>query len=138
MFSKNEEYDGGKVYLDDYYHLKVVVCGRVKIQFRDDRVKGIYGVLDIPRLECSLILVCNMSDLGMWIILSSGRCKMTRVYMVLAKGVWIDTLYKLDTCMVLWNSIHVNYKKRDLDSSSSTLDHFDKNIVAYTFNGSLF
>lgn len=46
-FSKYEKYDGGKVYLGDESHLKIVGHGRVKIRFPDGRVMGIAGVLHI-------------------------------------------------------------------------------------------
>ena len=46
-FSKYEVLDGGKVYLGDDSHLKIVGRGRVNIRFPDGRVKGINGVMHI-------------------------------------------------------------------------------------------
>ena len=50
-FSKYEEFDGGKVYLGDDSHLKIVGQGQVTIIFPDGQVKGINRVMHIPGLH---------------------------------------------------------------------------------------
>lgn len=63
-FSKYEEYDGGKVYLGDDSHLKVVGRGRVKIRFPYGKVKGIIDVMHILILAQNLLSVSKLSDVG--------------------------------------------------------------------------
>ena len=57
--------------------------------------------------------------MGVQIVFLSDGCKMTRGSMVLAKGVRMGTLYKLDACTIQCNSASVKSKKRALDSSLS-------------------
>ena len=99
-FSKYEEFDGGKVYLGDNSHLNIIDCGRVKIRFPNGRVKGIDGILHIHGLARNLLSVSKLGDVGVQIVFSSDGCKMTRGSMVLAKGVRMGTLYKLDACTI--------------------------------------
>jgi hypothetical protein len=49
-FSKYEEFHGGKVYLGDDSHLNIFYHGNGRINFPNDRIKRINGVLHIPRL----------------------------------------------------------------------------------------
>jgi hypothetical protein len=52
-------------------------------------------VLHILGLERNLISVSKMSDAGVHTLFQKDSCKMVRGVMVLMKGVWIGTLYKL-------------------------------------------
>jgi hypothetical protein len=52
-------------------------------------------VLHILGLERNLIYVSKMSDAGVHTLFQKDSCKMVRGVMVLMKGVWIGTLYKL-------------------------------------------
>jgi hypothetical protein len=52
-------------------------------------------VLHILGLERNLISVSKMSDAGVHTLFQKDSCKMVRGAMVLMKGVWIGTLYKL-------------------------------------------
>jgi hypothetical protein len=52
-------------------------------------------VLHIPGLERNLIYVSKMSDDGVHTLFQKDLCNMVRGVMVLMKGVWIGTLYKL-------------------------------------------
>lgn len=63
-FSKYEEYDGGKMYLGDDSHLKIIGRGRFKIQFLDGGVTGIVSIHQLFCLPRSLLSVINLSDVG--------------------------------------------------------------------------
>jgi hypothetical protein len=52
-------------------------------------------VLHILGLERNLIYVSKMSDAGVHTLFHKDSCKMVRGAMVLMRGVWIGTLYKL-------------------------------------------
>eukprot|EP01018_Ginkgo_biloba_P040842 Gb_22840 [translate_table: standard] len=69
-FCEYESYDGGDVFLGDDYSYKIIGHGRVKVRFRDGRVKTLPGGLHIPRA------------------------------MVLARGFRTGTLYKLEASTV--------------------------------------
>ena len=53
------------------------------------------GVLHIPNLARNLISVSRMDDAGVKTVFEKNTCKMVRGSMVLMRGVWIGTLYKL-------------------------------------------
>ena len=125
------------MYLGDNSHLNIVSCGGVKIRFPNGRVREIDGVLHIPSLARYLLSVSKLGDVGVQIFFSSDGCKMTRGSMVLAKGVRMGTLNKLDVCMIQCNSTFVKSKKRVLDSSSSPVDQ-EKNTIVSTSNGHAF
>eukprot|EP01018_Ginkgo_biloba_P040436 Gb_16292 [translate_table: standard] len=63
-FHKYESYGGGDVFLGDDSSYKIIGCGRVKVRFRDGRVKTLPGVLHIPGLARNLLSVSKMSDAG--------------------------------------------------------------------------
>ena len=46
-FCEYESYDGGDVFLGDDSSYKIIGHGRVKVRFRDGRVKTLPGVLHI-------------------------------------------------------------------------------------------
>jgi hypothetical protein len=94
-FSEYEKYDGGDVFLGDDLTTKILWCGRVKLLLKDRRIRTLPGVLDIPKLTRSLISVSKMEDAGVDIVFGKGTCKMVRGAMVLMRGVWCGTLYKL-------------------------------------------
>lgn len=125
------------MYLGDDSHLKIVGHGRVKIRFPNGRVKGIDGFLHILGLEQNLLYVSKLNDSRAQVFFSSGECKMTRGVMVLAKGVQISTLFKLDACTIQCNICYDKPKKKSLDSSSSLSDRAEKLVVA-TSNGHAF
>ena len=137
-FSKYEEFDSGKVYLGDNSHLNIFGRGRVKIRFPNGRVKGIDGVLHIPGLARNLLSVSKLGDVGVQIVFPSDGCKMTRGSMVLAKGVRMGTLCRLDACTIRCNSASMKSKKRALDSSSSLEDQKKKKTIVSTFDGHAF
>jgi hypothetical protein len=59
------------------------------------RSRTLPGVLHILSLERNLIYVRKMSDAGVHTLFQKDSCKMVRGVMVLMRGVWIETLYKL-------------------------------------------
>ena len=63
-FCEYESYDGGDVFLGDDSSYKIIGRGRVKVRFRDGRVKTLPGVLHIPSLARNLLSVIKMSDAG--------------------------------------------------------------------------
>jgi hypothetical protein len=61
----------------------------------DGRIRTLPGVLHIPSLAKILIFVSKMDDAGVKTIFEKETCRMVRGAMVLLKGVWFGTLYKL-------------------------------------------
>jgi len=87
-----EEYGGGKVYLNDDCHLRIVGCGRVLIRFPDGRVKGINGFFHILSFVQNLLLVGTLNDAGLFFFFSNGGCKMVKGDMVHTKGVCVGPI----------------------------------------------
>jgi hypothetical protein len=94
-FSEYEKYDGGDVFLGDDSTTKIMGRGRVKLLLKYGRIRTLPGVLDIPKLDRSLISVSKLDDVGVDTIFGNKTCKMVRGAMVLMRGVWWGTLYKL-------------------------------------------
>jgi hypothetical protein len=61
----------------------------------DGRIRTLPGVLHIPGLAKNLIFVRKKDDAGVKTIFEKETCRMVRGEMVLLKGVWFGTLYKL-------------------------------------------
>jgi hypothetical protein len=61
----------------------------------DERIRTLPGVLHIPGMAKNLIFVSKMEDAGVKTIFEKGTCRMVRGAMVLMKGVWFGTRYKL-------------------------------------------
>jgi hypothetical protein len=61
----------------------------------DGRIRTLLGVLHIPSLARNLISVRKMDDVRVKTIFEKETCRMVRGAMVLLKGVWFVTLYKL-------------------------------------------
>jgi hypothetical protein len=119
-FCEYERYDGGDVFLGDDSTTKIVGRGRVRLILQDGRKRTLPGVLHIPGLERNLISVSKMSDVGVHTLFQKDSCKMVRGVMVLMKGVWIGTLYKL-----LGNVDSTgcnNIVSPEVDSTSTQLD----------------
>jgi hypothetical protein len=94
-FSEYEKYDGGDVFLGDDSITRIMGHGRVKLILKDGRIRTHPGVLQFPKLYRSLISVSKLDYAGVDIILGKGTCKSVRGEMVLMRGVWCGTLYKL-------------------------------------------
>jgi hypothetical protein len=93
--SEYEKYDGGDVFLGDDSTTRIMGRGRVKLLLKDGRIRTLLGVLHIPKLARSLISVSKLDDARVDTIFGKGTCKMVRGAMVLMRGVWCGTLYKL-------------------------------------------
>jgi hypothetical protein len=61
----------------------------------DGRIRTLLGVLHIPGLAKNLIFVRKMDDVGVKTIFEKETCRMVRGEMVLLKGFWFGTLYKM-------------------------------------------
>jgi hypothetical protein len=61
----------------------------------DGRIRTLPGVLHIPRLARNFIFVRKMDDVGIKKIFEKETCRMVQGAMVLLKGVWFGTLYKM-------------------------------------------
>jgi hypothetical protein len=94
-FSEYEKYDGGDVFLGDDSTTKILGRGRFKLLLKDGRIRTLPGVMHIPKLARSLISVSKMEDAGVDTVFGKRTCKMVRGAMVLMRGVWCGTLYKL-------------------------------------------
>ena len=61
----------------------------------DGRIKTLLGVLHIPDLAKKRIFVSKMGDAGVQTVFEKEKCKMVQGEMVLMRGFWCGTLYKL-------------------------------------------
>jgi hypothetical protein len=77
-------------------------------------------VLHILGLERNLIYVSKMSDAGVHTLFQKDSCKMVRGAIVLMKGVWIGTLYKLLGNADLTGCNNIN--AYEIDSTSNQID----------------
>lgn len=59
-FPNYEEYDGGKVFIGDDSHLKIVGHKRVNIRLIDEGLKGIDDVLQILMLTQNLLSLSKL------------------------------------------------------------------------------
>jgi hypothetical protein len=94
-FYKYERYDGGNVFLGDDSTTKIIGPGKFKLRLIYGRIRTLPGVLHIPVLARNLIYVTKMDDARVKTIFEKKTCRMVRGAMVLLKGVWFGTLYKL-------------------------------------------
>jgi transposase InsO family protein len=94
-FCEYEKYDGGNVYLGKDSTTRIIGRGRVKLRIIDGRIRTLSSVLHIPGMARNLISVRKMEDAGVKPIFEKGTCRMVRGEMVLMKGVWFGTLYKM-------------------------------------------
>jgi hypothetical protein len=94
-FCEYERYDGGNVFLGDDSTTRIIGRGKVKLRLIDGRIRTLPGVFHIPCLARNLIFVRKMDDVGVKTIFEKETCRMVRGSMVLLKGVWFGTLYKL-------------------------------------------
>lgn len=94
-FSEYENYDGGEVHLGDDRPVRIIGHGRVKVLMHDGRVRSFPGVMHIPSLARNSIYVSKMTDADVDCSCNKTSCKMVCRSMVLAQGVWAETLYKL-------------------------------------------
>jgi hypothetical protein len=67
----------------------------------DGRIRTLPGVLHIPGLDRNLIFVSKMDDAGVKTIFEKETYRMVRGEMVLLKGVWFGTLYKLQGSTII-------------------------------------
>jgi hypothetical protein len=94
-FCEYERYDGGNVFLGDESIARIIGRGKVKLRLIDGRIITLPGVFHIPILSRNLIFVRKMDDAEVKTIFEKETSRMIRGAMVLLKGVWFGTLYKL-------------------------------------------
>jgi hypothetical protein len=73
------------------------------------RIRTLPSVMQIPRLASNFSFVSKMDNVGVKIVFEKETCKMFQGAMVLLRGVWIATLYKLLGSNISdgWNSFVV-------------------------------
>jgi hypothetical protein len=94
-FCEYERYDGDNVFLGDDLTTKIIGRGNFKLRLIYGRIRTLPSVLHIPGLARNLIYVRKMDNAGVKKIFEKETCRMVRGAMVLMKGVWFETLYKL-------------------------------------------
>jgi hypothetical protein len=94
-FSEYERYDGGNIFLGDVSTTRIIGRGNIKLRLIYGRIRTLPVVLHISGLENFLIYVRKMDNAGVKTIFEKETCRMVQGEMVLLKGVWIGTLYKL-------------------------------------------
>eukprot|EP00253_Pinus_taeda_P035892 PITA_35892 len=100
-FCEYEQYDGGDVFLGDDRKARIIGRGKVKLKLQGGRVRTLPGVLHIPALARNLISVSKLDDAGVKTVFEKETCKMVQGALVLMRGVWIGTLYKLQGSTVV-------------------------------------
>ena len=90
-----EKYDGGDVFLGDDRKARIIGREKVKLKLQGGRVRTLSCVLHIPALARNLISVSKLDDAGVKTVFEKDTCKMVRGALILMRGVWIGTLYKL-------------------------------------------
>lgn len=65
------------------------------MKLQGGRVRTLPSVLHIPALAKNLISISKLDDAGVKTVLEKDTCKMVWGALVLMRGVWIGTLYKL-------------------------------------------
>ena len=94
-FYEYEKYNGGDVFLGDDRKGRIIGRGKFKLKLQGGRIRTLLGVLHIPALARNLISVSKMDDAGVKTVFEKDTCKMVRGELILMRGVWIGTLYKL-------------------------------------------
>jgi hypothetical protein len=94
-FCEYERYDGGNVFLGNDSKTRIIGRGRVKLRLIDGRIRKLPGVLHILGLAINLISVSKMDDAGVKTIFEKETSRMVRGEMLLLRGFWFGTLYKL-------------------------------------------
>ena len=74
---------------------RIIGHRKVKLKLQGGRVRTLSGVLHIPALARNLISVSQLDDAGVKTMFKKDTCKMVWRALVLMRGVWIGTLYKL-------------------------------------------
>ena len=64
----------------------IVGHGRVKLKFKDGRIRTLPGVLHIPNIARKLIYVGNMDVAGVKTVCGYGGCKMVQGSMLFMRG----------------------------------------------------
>jgi hypothetical protein len=65
------------------------------LKLTDGRIRTLPGVIHILGLERNFIFVIKMYDERVKLVFKKETCRMVQGEMVLLKGVWFETLYKL-------------------------------------------
>jgi hypothetical protein len=94
-FCEYERYDGGNIFVGNDLTTRIIGRGKFKLRLIDGRIRTLLGVLHILGLARNLIFVSKMDDVGVKTIFEKETCRMVRGAMVLLKGVWFGTMYKL-------------------------------------------
>ena len=117
-FCEYEKYDGGDVFIGDDRKTRIVGCRKVKLKFQCGRVRKLSSVLHIPSLARNMIYVNKLDDASVKLVFEKYTYKMVRGALVLMRGVWIGTLYKLQGSTII-----------DGCNTSVVLESGAKNIV---------
>ena len=94
-FYEREKYNGGNVFLGDESIPKIIGHARVKLLLKDRRTKTLPFVLHILDMVRNLISSNKMSDVVVYTIFEKDRWKMVQGAMLLVRGPFFLTLYKL-------------------------------------------
>eukprot|EP00253_Pinus_taeda_P004068 PITA_04068 len=100
-FYEYEKYDGGDVFLGDDRKARIIGSGKVKLRLQGGRVRSLPGVLHILALARNLFFVSKLDDAGVKTVFEKDTYKMVQGALILMRGVWIGTLYKLQGSIVV-------------------------------------
>ena len=78
-----------------------LLATEVKVNFQGGRIRALPGVLHIPTLARNLIYVSKLDNVGVKVVFEKDTYKMVWGALVLMRGVWIGTLYKLQGSTVI-------------------------------------
>ena len=100
-FSKYEKYGGDDFFLGDDKKTRIIGHVKFKLKLHGGRIRTLSGVLHISALARNLISVSKLDDAGVKPMFEKDTCKMVQGALVLMRGVWIGTLYKLQGSTVV-------------------------------------
>eukprot|EP00253_Pinus_taeda_P010053 PITA_10053 len=94
-FCEYEKYDDGDVFLGGDRKARIVGHGKVKLKLQGGRIRTLSSILHITALARNMIYVSKLEYACVKIVFEKDTYKMVRGALVLMRGVWIETLYKM-------------------------------------------
>ena len=83
------------MYSGDVSPSSIIGHGRVKLKLKNGKIRYKPVVLHIPNIERNLIFVGMMDVAGVKTVCGYGGCRIVQGSLVLMRGVWYGTMYKL-------------------------------------------
>jgi len=88
--------------LGDDRKARIIVHGKLNLKLQGGRVRTLSGVLHIPALARNLISISKLDDAGVNIVFQEGYLQHGLGALVLIRGVWTGTFYKLQGSTIFY------------------------------------